>query len=286
VHSPGDDRPEMPPSWLPDDETIDAIVAGDPVDARFERIAGFARQVRQLGDGPPPPPSPALEAAFAGRPERRRRQGVSLPRGRLTTTAAKVAGLGVVAKIGLGTSVAAAGVVAAGAGGVLPDPATREVRAGIEAVTPLDFGPPGPTRSPAEPDRSGPTPTPVSGDASDESPDAPTTETDRTNRGRRGSDTSEATHPHGNDRSPNANHQPPGHDDGSDSSGGPSNQNDDPGNSGSHQPGNSGQSGNSGNSGNSGQSGNPENPGRSGSPSSPGRSSNSSHGQHAGQSDN
>jgi hypothetical protein len=268
VPAPGDDAREMPPPWLPDDETIEAIVAGDEVDARFDRVADFARQVRALGDGPPPPPSPALEAAFAGGLTRRRRQEVPRRRGRLTTTAAKVAGLGVVAKIGLGTSVAAAGVVAAGAGGVLPDPATREVRAGIEAVTPFDFGPPDPTQPPGDPSGpdATPAPTPASRDTTGESRDAPTTERNRSDdrdngirrhsaagdsdsgnggnsngignggNGGSGANSGEANGQRGNGRSPTAaDHQPPGHDDDPAS----------PGNSDhTRQPGNSGNSGN------------------------------------------
>jgi hypothetical protein len=120
-----------------DDDTIDAIVTGEVVDCRFDDLALFARSVQMLGQEPVPLPSPALEALFAGH---RHGPGVPLRRGKLTTTAAKVAGFGLVAKIGLGTSLAAAGVMVAGAGGMLPDPATRGVRAGIEAVTPLDFG--------------------------------------------------------------------------------------------------------------------------------------------------
>jgi hypothetical protein len=51
-----------------DDATIESIVAGDQVDARLDHIVAFARQARSLGDGPPPPPSPALEALLAGPP--------------------------------------------------------------------------------------------------------------------------------------------------------------------------------------------------------------------------
>jgi hypothetical protein len=54
-----------------DDATIESIVAGDQVDARLDHIVAFARQARSLGDGPPPPPSPALEALLAGRSRHR-----------------------------------------------------------------------------------------------------------------------------------------------------------------------------------------------------------------------
>jgi hypothetical protein len=173
----GDNESEMSPTGLLDDETIEAIVEGEAVDARFDHLAAFARDVRALGDDPVPPASPALQSVLAGDPRprllrRRRGRGVLRHRGRLTTAAAKVAGLGVVAQIGLGTSVAAAGVIAAGAGGVLPDRASRGVRDAIEAVTPVDFGSPGSEEpaDPGEPERFGDR---VSSDATGESDGEP-----------------------------------------------------------------------------------------------------------------
>ena len=52
---------------------------------------------------------------------------------------AKAAGLGLVAKIGVTTTAAAAGVIGAGAAGVLPGDADRVVRDAIEVVTPVEF---------------------------------------------------------------------------------------------------------------------------------------------------
>jgi hypothetical protein len=185
VTETGDYESDMPPTGLLDDETIDAIVAGDEVDARFDQIVAFARHVRSLGDEPLPPASPALEAVFAGLDDadadhgdyaddavvttidaRRRRR-------RFAGAVAKVAGLGLAAQVGLGASVAAAGVVAAGAGGVLPGPATNGVRSAIEAVTPIDFGGSGASDEPArrdDPDRFGDR---VSTDATGESDGSP-----------------------------------------------------------------------------------------------------------------
>lgn len=146
----GDNGNEMSPAWLLDDETIEAIVAGDEVDARFDSLVAFARQVERLGDRPPPPASPQLEAVLAGVPadpgsdptvvDLASRRRWRTRAGALTATAAKLAGLGVVAKVGLGTSMAFAGLVGAGAAGVLPAQATESVRSAIEVVTPVDFG--------------------------------------------------------------------------------------------------------------------------------------------------
>jgi hypothetical protein len=55
-----------------DDDTIEAIVAGDAVDTRFDDIVAFARQVRSLAAGRPPRPSPALQAVLTGRARHRR----------------------------------------------------------------------------------------------------------------------------------------------------------------------------------------------------------------------
>jgi hypothetical protein len=140
----GDDGSEMTPIWLMDDDTVEAIVAGDEVDARFAPLTAFAHNVRALGDEPVPTASPALEDLFArgaapGRSGQRRPR--MLAQG-LVTAAAKLAALGVAAKVGLGVSVAAASVAGAGAAGALPDPANDRVRGAIEAVTPVDFDDP------------------------------------------------------------------------------------------------------------------------------------------------
>ena len=60
----------------------------------------------------------------------------------LAGAASKAAGLGLVAKIGLGASLAAAGVAGAGAAGALPAPADHAVRGAIETVSPVEFSEP------------------------------------------------------------------------------------------------------------------------------------------------
>lgn len=137
----GDHGPEMSLTWLMDDETSEAILRGDEVDPRLERLTLFANQVRGLGDAPPPPASPALQELIAS--------GGGEPCGALesdrmfaargTTTTRRIASLGFAAKVGLGTAAAALGMAGAAAAGVLPDQATDAVRGAVEAVTPVEF---------------------------------------------------------------------------------------------------------------------------------------------------
>jgi len=128
-----------------DDETIEALVRGDEVEPEFEPLARFARSVRALGEGPSPTPSPALRALIAsgGRPDHRRTTTRVLD---VRTTSHRRrrgrAGVGLAAKLGLGTALAAGGMAGAAAAGVLPDRAQNPVRDAIEAVTPVEFDEP------------------------------------------------------------------------------------------------------------------------------------------------
>jgi hypothetical protein len=142
------------------DDVIEAIVRDRPVDASHATLVAFARQVRALGDEPvPPPPSSELAAllegrakldlgsddavhvldgaGLGGRSERNhhRRPGTQ----KLASVTSKAAGLGLIAKIALGASVAAASVAGAGVTGMLPARANHAVRGVIEAVTPIKF---------------------------------------------------------------------------------------------------------------------------------------------------
>ncbi len=137
----GDHGPDMSLTWLLDDETSEAIVRYDDVDPRLDHLAAFAKQVRDLGDGPSPAASPALQALIAsggrqGRGATRRNR--MLADGTVTPTG-RVAGLGFTAKLGLGTAVAVVGMAGAAAAGVLPDAAQHAVRNAVEAVTPVEF---------------------------------------------------------------------------------------------------------------------------------------------------
>jgi hypothetical protein len=137
----GDHDPDMSLTWLLDDETSEAIMRCDEVDPRLDHLAAFAKQVRDLGDGPSPPASPALQALIAsegglGRGATRRSRMLA---DRTMTATGKVAGLGFAAKLGLGTAAAVVGMAGAAAAGVLPDAAQNAVRHAVEAVTPVEF---------------------------------------------------------------------------------------------------------------------------------------------------
>lgn len=126
------------------DDVVEAIVRGDPVPDSYAPLATFAEQVRELGDAPAPHPSPELAALFAtdlvaahgGRPDGSRLSG----EGEVDAPPSRVAGLGRVAKLSLGTSLVAAGVLGAGIAGVLPAAANDAVRGAIEVVSPVEVG--------------------------------------------------------------------------------------------------------------------------------------------------
>jgi hypothetical protein len=148
-HDPDMSRSPTHPDRELDDADVEAILGGGPVDVRLDRLATFTRLVRTaLLDVPHPVPSDDLArilrgegpvaagaagaagAGAGGRVDRRRRRGVLV---------ARAAGLGLVAKVVLGASAAAACVTGAGAAGVLPGSANDTVRNAIETVTPVEF---------------------------------------------------------------------------------------------------------------------------------------------------
>jgi hypothetical protein len=137
----GDHGPEMSLTWLLDDETSEAIMRCDEVDPRLEHLAAFAKHVRDLGDGPSPPTSPALRALIAsgGRPGRGATRRSRMLADEAIPAAGKLTSLGFAAKLGVGTAVAAVGMAGAAAAGVLPDRANDAVRHAVEAVTPVEF---------------------------------------------------------------------------------------------------------------------------------------------------
>lgn len=152
-HDPDMSRSPTHPDRELDAADVEAILGGGPVDVRLDRLATFTRLVRTaLLDVPDPVPSDDLArilrgeepvaaaggGAVGGRADRPRRRGVLV---------ARVAGLGLVAKVLLGASAAAACVTGAGAAGVLPGPANDTVRNAIETVTPVEFD-----HSPRRPD--------------------------------------------------------------------------------------------------------------------------------------
>ncbi|MGH2475240.1 MAG: hypothetical protein ACRDIL_08230, partial [Candidatus Limnocylindrales bacterium] len=128
-------------TWLLDDETSEAIVRCDAVDPGLEHLAVFAKQVRNLGDGPAPPVSEELQALMAsGGGQGRGAVGRNRMFADQTATAtARAASLGFAAKLGLGAAAATLGMAGAAAAGVLPDQANNAVRHAVEAVTPVEF---------------------------------------------------------------------------------------------------------------------------------------------------
>lgn len=141
----GDHGPEMSLTWLLDDETCEAIIRCDEVDAGLEPLAVFAKQVRDLGDEPSPAASPALQALIASGGGRQGRGAIVRSRmfaDRSMTANGGVASLGFAAKLGLGTAAATLGMAGAAAAGVLPDRADQALRNAVEAVTSVEFSEP------------------------------------------------------------------------------------------------------------------------------------------------
>ena len=132
--------PQIRRRWELDDGTVEAIVQDLPVEDRLEPLVAFARQVRTAAvDLPGPAPSDELARILRGEDTHTTRGRPHVQVGRAAAVAAKAAGLGMAAKIGLGASLAAAGVTGAGAAGVLPGPANDAVQDAIEAVSPVEF---------------------------------------------------------------------------------------------------------------------------------------------------
>ena len=150
----GDHEAGMRATRVIPDHVIEAIVDDQPVDATFAQLVAFAGHVRAVGDGPVPRPSEELVALLEGRIKpvlgtadaphllaaTTRSGALTGPATkRLASFASKVAGLGLAAKIGLGTSLAAASIAGAGAAGVLPAAANDTVRHAIDAVSPIEL---------------------------------------------------------------------------------------------------------------------------------------------------
>jgi hypothetical protein len=146
---------------LPDD----SWPTGDPA------LASFVEDLRILAGGPAPEPGPGLVAVM--------RRGVSDPSptspGRRKMLVKTLVG-SLAAKVALGLGVAAAGMTAAGAAGVLPDAAQHAVASVVGATTP--FAVPDPSTAHAAEKGSV-----ASDDATDDSGDAPGTVTTLGNTG-------------------------------------------------------------------------------------------------------
>jgi len=122
----GDDKPMMRATLYAYDEIVEALIRGDDVPAAHAPLATFTREVRALGEEPVPAPSAQLTALLDGR----------------SLGIVRAAGVRRMAKLGVGASLAAAGIIGAGVAGVLPAAANHAVRGAIEVVTPLQFDEP------------------------------------------------------------------------------------------------------------------------------------------------
>jgi hypothetical protein len=125
VTRPGDDNAMTRATLYAYDEIVEALIRGDDVPAVHAPLATFTREVRALGEEPVPAPSAELTALLEG--------------GSLGV--ARVAGVRRLAKLGVAASLAA-GILGAGAAGVLPAAANHAVRGAIEVVTPVQFDEP------------------------------------------------------------------------------------------------------------------------------------------------
>ena len=139
-----DEMPEFPPL---DDAELEAWLTGRNGAAdEIEPLALFAEDLGTAMSGPAPSPKSDLALLLAegfspethDRPPARRTKKMLVPEF-LTGLAAKLAGMGLAAKLGLGVGVAAASVGGAGAAGVLPGPVQDVIATAVSAVTPFEL---------------------------------------------------------------------------------------------------------------------------------------------------
>ena len=123
--SGGDMRDEQPPVPTP---------ADDPL------LTDFFTELRAWGSVEPPVPTEVLASLLAADdPIEPVRPVPAGPARRKNMLVAKLAGLGIAAKVALGAGVAAAAVTTAGATGVLPAPAQHGVAVAVNTISPLEF---------------------------------------------------------------------------------------------------------------------------------------------------
>jgi hypothetical protein len=166
----------MTPVGIIPDDIIEAIVAERSVRPPYACLVGLADDVRAVGDGPAPDPSAELAALLRGSRAGSAAFAEDMPTGvavrRRPSLATKVAGLGVLAKVGLGTSIAAAGVIGGGAAGVLPGGAADVVRSAVEAISPFELGGSPPEQPVSKPDAGSSRDSGTGSDGSDGATDA------------------------------------------------------------------------------------------------------------------
>ena len=140
-----------------DDRALEALLSGAPAQSGFDWLVPFVEDLEKASQEPAPVVSPVLAlllkegftpasgvlpaapgpAPAAMPPAPRAERAVVRPvlRGAL----GRVAGLGLLAKAGLGFGLVAASTTAAGAAGVLPGPAQHAVAKVVSAATPFSF---------------------------------------------------------------------------------------------------------------------------------------------------
>lgn len=155
MSGPGGSPYEMPVPHL-DDRALEALLSGAPAQSGFDWLVPFVEDLERASQEPAPVVSPVLAlllkdgfppagavplatgpapAAVPPAPSTQRAVVRPVLRGAL----GRVAGLGLLAKAGLGFGLVAASTTAAGAAGVLPGPAQQAVARVVGAATPFTF---------------------------------------------------------------------------------------------------------------------------------------------------
>ena len=140
-----------------DDRALEALLSGVPAQSGFDWLVPFVEDLEKASQEPAPVVRPVLALllkegftpANGANPLVTGPAPAALPPAPSTERAAvrpvlrgvlgRVAGLGLLAKAGLGFSLVAASTTAAGAAGVLPGPAQHAVAKVVGAATPFNF---------------------------------------------------------------------------------------------------------------------------------------------------